>query len=82
MTPDEYQAEQSIEAMREIWDRQFAQAKGEELIELLRLALRVERMMHDLTRRTMERTREKDSDHPQLVRYPRSSWDRTPTRAR
>jgi hypothetical protein len=69
MTPDEYQAEQSIEAMREIWDRQFAQAKGEErIIELLRLALDVERVMHDLTRRSMERTQNTSESKTAIIR--------------
>jgi hypothetical protein len=54
MNQDEYEAERAVPAMREVWDRQFVQAKGDErLIELLRLALRVERMMHDLTRRML-----------------------------
>ena len=29
MNQDEYQAEQPIQAMREIWDRQFTEATGE-----------------------------------------------------
>jgi hypothetical protein len=70
MNPDEYQAEQSIQAMREIWDRQFAQAKGKEhLIELLRLALGVERVMHDITRRTMERTQNTSESKTAIIRY-------------
>jgi hypothetical protein len=68
MNQDEYQAEQSIEAMREIWDRQFAEAKGERLIELLRLALDVERVMHNLTRRSMERTQNIPESKTAIIR--------------
>ena len=50
-------AKQSIQAVHDGWDRAFAEAKGQKhLIELLRMALRVEQLAHDLTRRTMEHT--------------------------
>jgi hypothetical protein len=55
--------------MREIWDRQFAQARGEErLIELLRLALRVERTMHDLTRWSIEHTQNISESKTAIIR--------------
>ena len=62
-------AEQSIQAVRDGWDRAFAEAKGQKhLIELLRMALRVEQLAHDLTRRTMEHTENSSESKSAIIR--------------
>ena len=69
MNQDEYQAEQSTQAVREGFDRAFAEAEGQEhLIELLRLALRMERVAHDVTRRTMALTLDASEGKSAVIR--------------
>ncbi len=47
-----YQSERYLQAVRENLGRELAGTEGERLIELVRLALRAERLTHDITRRT------------------------------